>query len=90
MENMNFVTAAAVSEPRETVKAIMENMDAIITEMENGIRMISDGLTGATPFKEDEYRKTMEDHAIVDRLRIQRDRAVKILENIARIREVLW
>lgn len=93
---MNFENAqiCAVDEAkRETAKELLENMEAILGEMENQVAMISDAVYRDENHVEKGRARTNEPCAtppMVVIMRGQRDTAEYLLKEIIKIREALW
>lgn len=74
----------------ETVKQILENMDAIQRETIAELVMITDALIdGSHPVVKDP-NEPCQCPTILDELRIKRDNAEDILKSVMRIRSCLW
>ena len=92
---MNFENAQiCVGEEakRETAKELLENMGAILKELNNEVRMISDAVyRGGNCNKVEEVLnepKGMPPMVVI--MRGQRDTAEYLLKEIVKIREALW
>lgn len=78
----------------ETVKAILENMDNILFEIERHIEMIADGVyRGEPPAKcvdspISNVAPQMPPMRVI--IKSQRDRTEKILKELVRLEEALW
>ena len=82
---------ATNSEPIETLKSIMENMTAILAEIDNQTDMLSEAFYGRnirTNAEQSVQENTPE--TILSTVRKQRDNAERILKKIVKIREGLW
>jgi len=78
-------------EKKETVKQILENMDAIQRETIAELVMITDALVdGSHPGGTEDTNEPRQSLAILDELRIKRDNAEAILKLVVRIRSCLW
>ena len=92
---MNFENAqicTAEEAKRETAKELLENMGAILREMENQIAMISDAVYRGENRREKEQadEPCAATPPIVVIMRGQRDTAERLLKEIIKIREALW
>lgn len=76
------------AEPKETIKSKLENMDAILREIETQMSMIDDAINGPK-VKENKVMDNQPEpmDMMIDRLR---NNAEEILKTVVRIREVLW
>lgn len=86
---MSDLCMVECNEPRETAKIILENMNGILSEMNNQLCGIEDALYGAVP-KETNMGAEPHQPPMLTMLREQRDFAEAILKRIAHIREGLW
>lgn len=91
---MNFENAqiCAGEEKRETAKGLLENMGAILKELNNEVRMISDAVYrgGNRPTDEEVPNEPKGMPPMVVTMREQRDTAECLLKDIIKIREALW
>lgn len=75
----------------ETVKQILENMDAIQRETIAELVMITDALIdGSHPVGVKDPNEPCQSPTILDELRTKRDNAEAILKSVVRIRSCLW
>lgn len=78
-------------EKEETVKQILENMDAIQRETIAELVMITDALVdGSRPVEDAEDNAIQNTSTILEELRIRRDNSEAILEMVIRIKACLW
>lgn len=76
------------AEPKETIKAKLENMDAILREIENQACMIEDAINGPNVKENKAMDNQLEPMGImIDRMR---GKAEEILKTVIIIREALW
>lgn len=75
-------------EKRETAKMILENMDAILNEIENQLWLIDAGI--CNPKQKNGEVKEPVDGCMLDTLQRQRNKAEEILKIAIHIREGLW
>lgn len=90
---MNENTRCAVEEvKRETAKELLENMGAILVELNNEVRMISDAVYrgGNCNPVEEVPNEPKRMPPMVDIMQEQRDAAAGVLKELVRIREALW
>ena len=89
---MNESARCAVGEvKRETAKELLENMGAILMELNNEVRMISDAVyRGGNCDLVEEVPNEQKMPSIVAIMRGQRDAAEEVLKELVRIREALW
>ena len=78
------------NEPRETVKAILENLDVIQNETKNELRMIADAIYRGTSVSGERIENEPRNEPITIQFARQRDTAKQILQALVEIREVLW
>ena len=80
-----------VKEPIETLKSIMENMTAILAEIDNQTDILFEAFYGrsvSTNAEQTVQENTPE--TIISTVKKQRDSAERILKKIVKIREGLW
>lgn len=75
------------NEPRETVKSILENMDAILKELSAELHRIDGAIYAPTPFED---AKETADESLLETLNRQRNTAEQLLKLAVHIREGLW
>ena len=76
------------AEPKETIKAKLENMDAILREIENQACMIEDAINGPKVKENKAMDNQLEPMGImIDRMM---GKAEEILKTVIIIREALW
>ena len=82
-------TNCCEAETRETIKSILENMDAILTELRCQVNAIDDAVSGKRPATDGKLVEKQDEslHITVNR---QRNEAEEILKTVVRIREALW
>ena len=88
-EEMNKPCLATCEPPRETLKAIMENMSAILTEMDSVTNTMCEAFYGERT-GQTETRQEIRQETILQTVSNQRDLAERILKKIVKIREGLW
>ena len=92
MNDFANATKCSVEEPRrETAKELLENMGAILRELNNEVRMISDAVyrgRNCNPVEEEPNEPKMPPMVAI--MREQRDVAEEVLKELVRIREALW
>lgn len=91
--DMNELTQCTGEEAkRETAKELLENMGAILKELNNQVRMISDavyrGCTRKTVEEVPNELKEMPPMIVI--MKGQRDAAEEALRELVKIREALW
>ena len=78
-------------EKEETVKQILESIDATQRETIAQLVMITDALVdGAHPVETKDPNESCQAPTILDELRIKRNNAEAILKSVVRIRSCLW
>ena len=88
----HFDNCEIANEPRETVRAILDNIDAIQKETKHELSMIADAVyrgrsvTGEGVSTEEQVRN----EPIIIQYARQRDTAEEILKAVVQIREALW
>ncbi len=88
---VNAVTCSGEELKRETAKDLLGNMDGILREMEVQVSMISDALYRGSSLVESGNNKEQCDvPPMVVIMQEQRDTAERLLQEIIKIREVLW
>lgn len=89
---MNESARCAVEEVKgETAKELLENMGAILKELNKEVRMISDAVYRGgnfNPLEEEPNEPKMPPMVAI--MRGQRDAAEEVLKELVRIREALW
>lgn len=88
-EEMNKPCLATCEPSRETLKAIMENMSAILQEMDNVTNTMCEAFYGERT-EQTEARQEVRRETILQTLSNQRDLAERIHKKIVKIREGLW
>lgn len=78
---------AEINKPRETAKSILENMDAILTELSGELHRIDDAINKPSPLED---RKEPSDETMLETLNRQRNIADSLLKTAIHIREGLW
>lgn len=88
----NVKTCSVEEQKRETVKELLENMGAILVELNNNVRMISDAVYRGGNLKtvEEVNNEPKEMPPIVAIMQGQRDSAEEILKEVVKITEALW
>ena len=88
----NELTQCAETEvKRETAKELLEQMDAILKELNNEVRMISEAVyrdADCTNIREELDEPKMPPMIVI--MEEQRDMAEEILKEVFKIRESLW
>lgn len=82
-----------VKEPIETLKSIMENMTAILAEIDNQTDILFEAFYGRSVSVSTNEGQTVQENSpetILSTAKKQRDNAERILKKIVRIREGLW
>lgn len=74
----------------ETAKQVVENMGAILFEMNNTVEMMTSGLISPDAVKVQTNTREPKEESFIDTIRRQRDFAEEILKALCRIREALW
>ena len=90
---MNELERCAVEEAkRETAKELLDNMGAILVELNNEVRMISDAVYrgGNCNPVEEVHNEPKGMPPMVFIMQEQRDAAERVLGELVRIREALW
>lgn len=86
-EMMNINACVDGIEKPESAKTILENMDAILKELENELTRIESAIYSPKPFDE---AKEPKDECMLGTLNRQRDMAEGLLKLAVHIREGLW
>ena len=84
---LNLNESMVVSEPRETAKMILENTDAILTEMKAQLDSIEFAVIGMKPSEDNQKRA---EECMLDTLRNQSEMAEGLLQTVIRIKARLW
>lgn len=87
----NVKTCSVEEQKRETVKELLENMGAILVELNNNVCMIADAVYRGgnnNPVKEVHDEPKMPPMVAI--MQGQRDAAEEVLKELVRIREALW
>lgn len=88
MEEMVKVNACVGGlEKPESAKTILENMDAILKELENELVGIDSAIYSPKPFEE---RREPQDESILEILNRQRNMTESLLKLAVHIRKGLW
>jgi len=88
---VNAVTCSGEELKRETAKDLLGEMDGILREMEAQVSMISDALyRGRSLVENGNNKEPCEAPPMVITMQEQRDTAERLLQEIIKIREVLW
>lgn len=93
MNYMSELTACAVEKKeRETAQELLENMGAILKELNNEVRMISDAVYrgGNSNPVEEVPNEPKGMPPMVAIMKGQRDAAEGLLKEVVKIREALW
>ena len=75
---------------QETLKDILSNMDAILTELSNQLNDIGNALYLGTSITDKPLEEVKQDFTILETVRRQRDFAEEQLKKVVLIREHLW
>lgn len=74
---------------KETAKMILENMDAILNELDNQTKAVETAIFSPMPNATEPNREPL-DECILGTLNRHRNRAEEILKRVIHIREGLW
>ena len=77
-------------ERMETAKELLENMGAILMELNNQVRMIAEAVYRGADSVEKAPNEPRETPPMIAIMKGQRDSAEEILRELVRIREALW
>lgn len=88
---VNELARCAVEEvKKETAKELLENMKAILKEMNTEVRMISDAVYRGANFNQEAPDEPKVTPPMVDIMQEQRNMAQDILDELIKIRQALW
>ena len=89
--SVNELARCAVEEvKKETAKELLENMKAILKEMNTEVRMISDAVYRGVNINQEAPDEPKVTPPMVDIMQEQRNMAQDILDELIKIRQALW